>query len=590
MEFSILIDLGLIVVAATLFGYIARLLKQPSLLAYIIAGFVVGPIALGAMDFSIAGVKLGISNMADIRVLSELGVAFLLFSVGVETDFRKMLGIGKLAAAGAALQVAATIAFVGIFSIAFPIISFEQSIFLGVMLAFSSTMVVVKILGDNYQINSLHGRLLIGFLLMQDLLVIIAIPMLKDISLALSPAFMGTVLAKTLLLILAAAIINRFLLPKLFTFSLNNQEEFYLAALSSCFIFIGIAIAMDLPIAVGAFIGGVALSTLPYNTDIFNKIRGLRDFFVIIFFASLGMQLTPSFAAVPIAFILLVIGTTFIIKPLMYYAITLFSGYGNRVSIMVALGVANISEFSLIIAQLGYNPLDPGKSILSQPLFSLATLTITISMVLAPYLMQAYPAASNFTESLAKHVPEGIRRKLRKKTLELEKIPAGLSKHVLILGGGTMGGGIAKEMHKYFPTLVIDQDSEVVYSLLKQNINAIYSNADDTEALEKASPKEAKLIVLAIPNIKSSLKVLRSIRKQSKETAVFARAHYYRDALKLYDAGANFVCMPQVIGSNVFLKNIRQFISSGKTGGLLSLKDEYMQYLNEKAKEEKESA
>lgn len=589
VEFSLLIDLGLIVIAATLFGYIARLLKQPSLLAYILAGVAIGPLGLGAMHYAFGGMPLGISNMGDIRVLSELGIAFLLFSVGVESDFRKLLSIGKIAAIGATMQVILTIAIVMLFSSFVPGITFEQSVFLAVILAFSSTMVVIKLLGDNYQINTLHGRLLIGFLLIQDFMVILAIPLIRDIGSALSPSFLATVLIKTALMIAAAAIINRHILPRVFRFSRNYQEEFYLAALSSCFIFISLAIVADLPIAVGAFIGGVALSTLPYNNEIYNKIRGVRDLFVIIFFVSLGMQLSFSFTAIPINLIIFIIAMTLIIKPLMYYGITLFSGFGNKVSLMVALGLANVSEFSLIVAQQGFNPTDPASSILSPELFSLIILTITISMVLAPYTMASYKQIHRAFEKIGKHLPKKLKRKrFSAKLANLEAIPKKMKDHIIILGGGTMGFDIAKALYKHFATIVIDQDSEVVYSCMRQRINATYGEADDAEVLGKANTKDAKLIILAIPNNKAALKALGTIKKTNKKTPVFARAHYYNDALKLYKEGAEFVCMPHVIGGNTFLKNIGMFLDTGQISTVVNLQDEFLKYLEEKANEEKQ--
>lgn len=590
MEFTLLIDLGLIVVAATLFGYIAKVLKQPSLLAYILAGVAIGPIGLGALGYSFGGIPIGISRMQDIRILSELGIAFLLFSIGVELDARKLFSVGKLAGIGATLQVVLTIAIVTLFGTLFPaIISFEQSVFLGVILAFSSTMVVLKLLGDSYQINTLHGRILIGFLLIQDFLVILAIPLLKGIGSTLSPSFFGLVVIKVAVLIAAAALINRHLLPRIFRFSLNYQEEFYLAALSSCFIFIALALLMELPIAIGAFIGGLALSTLPYNTEIFNKIRGLRDFFVIIFFVSLGMQLTFFFASIPLALIAFIIAMVFIIKPLMYYLITIFSGFGSRVSLIVALGLANISEFSLIVAQMGYNPLDPGSSVLSEGLFSVIILAITISMVLSPYLMRSYAGVNKALEKAGKRLPESLKgTRFSRKLSSLEMIPKKLEGHIIVIGAGTMGGSIAKALYKNHSLIVVDQDSEVVYSCIRQRINAFYGEADEPESIRKANPKDAKLVVLAIPNIKASLKALSFIKRASKITPVFARAHYYGDALKLYKAGADFVCMPHVVGGNVFLKNIGRFLDSGKLSTVINLQNEYMRYLEEKAREEKQ--
>lgn len=588
MELALLVDLGVIIVAATVFGYIARLLKQPSLLAYILAGVVIGPLVLGRLD-PVSGFGIGISSMEDVRILSELGIAFLLFSVGVETDFRKFLSMSKIALMGGCLQVALTVGVVMLFSQLFPIISFDQSVYLGVMLAFSSTMVVIKILGDNYQTNTLHGRLMIGFLLVQDFLVILAIPLLKDVSLAFAPSTLGLVLAKTAILIIAAAVINRQLFPRLFRFSMNYQEEFYLAALSSCFIFIGLAILMELPLAVGAFIGGLALSTLPYNTEIYNKIRGIRDFFVILFFASLGMQLSFSFAEIPVVLIAFIIVTVLFIKPLMYYLITIFSGYGNKVSIMVGLGLANVSEFSLILAQLGFNPMNPGQSVLTEGQFSLVVLAITVSMVLTPYLMQSYARVNSVVERLAGKMPKKlVRKRFSSKLASLDQVPKKLEEHIVVVGGGTMGLNIAEALHKNTPLVVMDQDSEVVFSCVKRGISAYYGDAAEAEDVAKANPGEAKLVILAIPNNKAAMKALAVVKRANEKTPVFARAHYYRDALKLYKAGADFVCMPHVIGGNAFLKNVAKFLETGRVTSVLNLEAEYMQYLNEKAKQEEE--
>jgi CPA2 family monovalent cation:H+ antiporter-2 len=588
MDITLLIDLGIIIVAATLFGYVARVFKQPSLLAYILAGVVVGPLVLGRMD-PINGFKIGISSMEDIRILSELGIAFLLFSVGVETDFRKFLSTSRIAILGGCLQVALTIGIVMLFSMLFPIISFEQSVYLGVILAFSSTMVVIKLLGDNYQINTLHGRLMIGFLLVQDFLVILAIPLLKDITVAFAPSTLGLVLVKIAVLIVSAAIINRHLFPRLFRFSMNYQEEFYLAALSSCFIFIGLAILMQLPLAVGAFIGGLALSTLPYNTEIYNKIRGIRDFFVIIFFTSLGMQLTISFAAIPIALIVFIIALVLIIKPLMYYLITIFSGYGNKVAIMVGLGLANVSEFSLILAQLGFNPVNPAQSILTEGQFSLIILAITISMVLTPYMMQSYAEINKAFEKAGKKLPSKFKRKMfSAKLAHLDSIPKKLKDHIIIVGGGTMGLNMAEALYKHNPLVVMDQDSEVVFSCIRKGINAYYGESQEEGDLEKANPRGAKLVVVAIPNSKATLRALQVTKKANKKTPVFARAHYYRDALKLYKEGADYVCMPYVIGGNEFLKNVAKFLETGNVSSVRNLQAEYLHYLKEKAKQEKE--
>ncbi|MCR4368310.1 MAG: cation:proton antiporter, partial [archaeon] len=468
-----MLDLGLILLSATVFNYIARLLKQPSLLAYIAAGIFVGPLVLGNIGLSFAGVSVGVTTTEEILILSELGVAFLLFSVGVESNFSKLAELGKIAVIGSVVQVFLTALLVFVFNHFLGLLSFEQAIYLGLIVAFSSTTIVVKLLSDNHEINTLHGRLMIGFLLMQDVLVILALPMLENISSALSPIFVGILLAKVLVLLAFAFILNRFIYPKVFEFATQSEELFFLSAISSVFIFIFVSYFLNFSIAVGAFVAGVTLSTLPYNLEVLHKIRGVRDFLATIFFVTLGIQLTFSFVAFPIALALVLVGIVFVFKPLIYFVITLFSGYGSRVSLSVAFGLAQVSEFSFILA-------NQGKVILDQTpgLYSFIIGLIALSMAITPYFM----GYTEFFHGISKRIFGGVLSpvthspRLNRRINALEKIPEKLSNHVVVFGGGLVGSGIAAAFNSSQKVIVIDNDSEVVWDNNQRGINAVYGS------------------------------------------------------------------------------------------------------------------
>ncbi len=584
LDFTLLFDIGLILFSATLFNYLARFFKQPNLLAYLMAGVFIGPIVLGAMNLNIGGFPLGITNLNDVALLSELGVAFLLFGVGVETDFSKLIGMGKTLLFGGLIQVVLTvlISFIGT---SFLGLNFEQGIFIGLILAFSSTLIVVKILSDTHEINTLQGRIMIGFLLVQDLLVMLVLPLTNNLTNSITLTFILTILGKGLLIIAIAYLLNKTIYPGLYRFAVQSDELLFLASLSSAFIFILLAVALDFPIAVGAFIAGVSLSTLPYSLEVFNKIRGVRDFFATIFFVTLGIQITFNFGSIPIELMLFILLIVFLLKPLLFFLITLLSGYGGKISLVVALGLAQVSEFSFILANQGKSILDATPN-----LYSFLLLTIAFSMIASPYLNhysnKLYELLDKFI--LTKFFPNLKENKLlHHKLTMLESIPEQFVEHIVIAGGGTMGYAIATALKGKQEMILIDHDPETVFDYIKKGIYSIYGEANNIEVLEKVKVDSAKLLILAIPDVKTGVTALRYAKKKNPKIKVFARAHYYRDALKYYENGADFVIMPHIIGSNEFIKQISAFLETGKIKTIFHFEDEFMDYLKEKVKEEK---
>ncbi len=586
-EITLLFHLGIILIAATLFNFIARLLGQPPLLAYLAAGLFIGPFGLGGLGVGIGGIPLGVQTTQEILLLSGLGVAFLLFSVGVESELSKFRELGKIAIIGTILQVVLTVMLVFFMNGFLHALSFEQALYLGLIVAFSSTTIVVKILSDSKEINTLHGRLMIGFLLMQDVLVIIAMPFLTNIGSVLSAPVAGRIVAQIAVMLLLAFLVNRHIYPKLFAFAARSDELFFLSAMSSVFLFIFISYILDFPMAVGAFIAGVTISTLPYSAEVSNRIRGVRDFLATIFFVTLGIQISPSFVNFPLGLALLLVGIVFILKPLVVYAITLLSGYGNKVGIAVALALAQVSEFGFIIASQGKPILDntPG-------LYSFIILLIAVSMAMTPYFMSSSGPAYNYAVSNFPGFVKEVRKQsfLYRRINALGRVPEKISGHIAIFGGGIVGANIAEALSRHTKTVVIDSDPEVVCAFMQKGINTVYGSVDNEQAWQKANVEKAKLVVIAVPSAKASLPLIRKLKKSHPQQKIFARAHYFHDALALYEAGVDAVIMPHVIGSNIFVKKIVEYLDTGKVEEFSEgYRDLFTFYLREKSREERKS-
>jgi len=591
---ALLTDIAIIVIAAAIMSGILKTLKQPSLLAYILAGIIAGPLLLGNIDAASLGLPfetLGIPAITpEILLLSELGVAFLLFSVGVETSLKKLFAVGKPIFIGAIIQVLSIIGLTFLFTVATGLLSFEQAIFVGTILAFSSTMIVIKILADAKKINTLVGRLMISVLLVQDFLVLIFLPLLSNINLFNNPIALLPIIGNSILLILIAAALNWGLFSPLFKRAAGEKELLFLTSIATAFLFIGISVALAIPIAIGAFIGGLTLST-PYNSEILAMIRGVRDFFVTIFFVTLGLQLSFSFGSIPLALIIFIVLAIFIVKPLILFFITMLAGYGNKISVQVGLGLGQVSEFGFILAGIGLITLSSsGDPVLSTELFSFLITVIALSMLITPYLTNSSSKVSKLLSHASEGLPKFMKGKyFRRKIEELERLPTkrALKDHIIIIGAGTIGGGIAKALSPIQQTIVLDNDPEVVDMGTSEGLNYVYGSPDNEIVWEKIDLVDAKLLVIAIPNHKEALEMIKEAKKINPDVTIFASAKYFMETLDFYKSGADYVSMPYVIGSNLFLENISKFLKTGKVHLIQNFKTEYIRYLEEKVEEER---
>ena len=517
-----ILEIGLIIIVATILGHLARLVKQPVIIAYIIAGFILGPFGLGI-----------IAGRNEIVALSELGIAFLLFVVGLELNLGKLRRVGKQIVFVSVLQVSLA------FSITYSIFSmfgfdFIHSLYLGLAVSFNSTMVVVKMLSDRKKIGSLRGRLTIGILVIQDIIIILvlsALPNLETLSVNFVPIMMNG-----LGLISLAIVLNRFVFPSLLKYSAKTRELFFLLSLSTVFLFISIAYYLGFSIAIGGFIAGLTLAAYPYNIEIASEVRPIHNFFLPIFFASLGMQIDPFIIQTFWPIIAVLFMTVLIINPLVLSGGLRIAGYKGRIPIVVAIPLAQASEFTFVLAQQGYSighiSLEFASMIISFTLLSVA---------LTPYL---FSLSYKLADKTAKN-------KINIKKREFKD-------HIVIIGCHKAGKYLLENMKDR--VVAIDHDPEVIEDLKKNGYHCAYGEGDNRDILDAMNIKDAKMVISAIPDLEANLYITKTVKEINKNVPVIAKAFTIPDALKVYEEGADYVVIPMRLAGDKILKEANRIL------------------------------
>ncbi len=533
---NIFIDIGIIIIIATLFAYLARLLRQPLIPAYIITGLVIGPIY---------GL---ITNTSTIHTLSEIGIAFLLFIVGLDIDFRKLKNVSFVSSAGGLIQ-SFTLFIIGfVIAIGFGFVQMEAA-YIGLILAFSSTMVVIKLLSDKREIDTLHARMIIGFLLMEDFLAVLALSIITTLS-EFTFSLLVLSFIKGIIVALVAFFSSKYIFPYIYKFAAKSQELLFLTSIASCFLFALLFYYIGFSIAIGAFAAGLTLGNLPYSVEIISKVKSLKDFFATIFFVSLGMTMVLANIqqfVIPAIVILLIV---LLFKPLLCMTICSLFGYKKRPSFLTAISLAETSEFSLIMVSLGFT-----LGHISQNILSLAIIIAIITMTIATYTIKY---DDTFYKLFSKKL--NIFEKLSKKTRGLEHFPDKLKYDVVLCGYNRIGYSIIKTLKRSKKSvLVVDFNPEVINRLVDEGTPCIYGDVGDIEVIDRIDFKKVKLLISTVPQRGDNKLLIKRIKELNKKTIVFVTASQVEDALKLYKAGADYVILPHFLGGEYVSLMISKF-------------------------------
>lgn len=533
-EITLFYDIGIIIVSAAILSHIAGMFKQSPLTFYILSGLLLGP----------QGLSL-ITNKSEIVILAELGIAFLLFIAGLEINIRDIGVYGKYTLFAGILQVLITfLAGVGISSVLG--FSWTESLYMGLVIANSSTMIVTKILVDRNLINSLRGRTALGILIVQDIVFVLALPFLQSTTAFSSSSAAIDLFAKGFTFVFISILSGLTILPALLKKAAKNDETFLLTSTALCFIFIGLANSFGFSIAIGGLIGGLVLAT-PYNKGIIANVRTLRDFFTIIFFSSIGLQLT----VVGIENLLLPFFVFFlavvVLKPIIIAVILGSMGFGTRTPIMVGVLKGQVSELSYVLASQG---LLLGQ--ISQRTASIIMALTLFTSVITPYL---FSIGDKLSISLYKKYPKGlISNKRINEILSPKESP---EDHVIIIGCHRTGREILEHINgmKY---VVIDHDPEIVETL--KNHNCIYGVPDNHYTLDLLGVRKARFIIITAPDYQMASFVIEESKKVNKKVKIMVRATSIEEALGLYKIGADIVMIPEVLTGKEMAKKLGEMI------------------------------
>lgn len=515
---ELLFEIGTVIVVATFLAYIAHLIKQPIILGYIAAGFIIGP--------SITGI---IASTEAITILSEFGIALLLFIVGLEMSIQKLKNSGMRTAIMGGGQVLFT-AVVGYAIAAMFGFTPMEAFYIAVALTFSSTAIVIKLMSDKATLETTYGRLVIGMLLIQDVIAIFILALLPSLG-STNAGFITLSVVKGLALFGVAYLATKTVLDPLTRIAAKSTELLFLSAVSWLFIMSYAAYAMGYSIAIGAFVAGVALASSKYSLEITSRVKVLRDFFVTIFFVSLGMQLTLlSFGQhiwPALALSLFVIVGNPIIVALLALAI----GYNNRISIMSGLPMGQVSEFSLIVIALGVS-LGHISGEVSAIMVIITTLTITATTYVIKYDEPIY----GFIKKALKL--SGVKKEQAAKEKQYDAI---------LFGYNRLGFGIAKKLRAMGKSLlIVDFDPEIIAKLEKEKVPCIYGDMGNAELLGKISVQNAGMVISTNPVFNYNRMLIQEAKKG--HTVAVVTSNNVQNALRLYDHGASYVIMPHFLG------------------------------------------
>ncbi len=529
MFFNVALIIGLAAILALVF----RLIKQPPMIAYLLTGIIAGPLALNLIG----------PESEIITVFAHIGVALLLFIVGLSLDFRVLKEVGKVSVLAGITEIMITggIGLLLAWGVGFSNIG---ALYLGAALAFSSTVVVVKMLSDKKEIDTLHGRIALGILIVEDFvaaLVLMVIPLLNGGTALNAVSQVGAILA----LLAGIALLSLLVLPKFLDYLAKNQEVLFLFGVGWALLVATIFDFLGFSLEIGALIAGISLAHTRYTMELGSKMKPLRDFFVVLFFVFFGSQLAVGitwslFAVALLLSLFVVLG-----KPIIVMTALRIFGYKKRTNFLAGISLAQISEFSLIIVLLGYT-----LGHISQEIISVAVLIAIITIGLSSYSM--YYSNVIFSKiGYFLNVFEGyhVSRMQKKKSYD-----------VVVFGYHRMGSKIVETLKKMqMNFIVVDYNPKAIFDLNEQKIDCVYGDAADRNSLREMGLGKAKLVISTIPEYGANLAIQEVLKEKRASAPFIATAEQPRTAIDLYDHGVDYVIVPHHLGGDYMMKMLEQY-------------------------------
>lgn len=531
MNFS---QIAFLLVFASIFGIIAKFLKQPLLVGYLIGG-----VALGVLGLS--------GDLDTLSALSQIGVSLLLFLMGLEMNIHDFRLIGKTAVLAGIGQITITtlIGFLIAGALGFAVL---PSLYIGIALCFSSTIIMVKILSEKKDVASLYGKIAIGILLVQDFVAIFLLIFLSGIgnssgigNEAFSLFDLLPILVKSGILLFSFFILSKKVLPTLVEKILGgSQELLFISAIAwalgaSTFV----KDTMGFSFEIGGFLAGLSLSNLPEHLQVSSKTKPLRDFFLTIFFLLLGTRLIVSGFDASYIFPMTILSLYVLIgNPLIVLALMGFLGYKKRTSFLTGLSFSQISEFSLILVAMGES--------MGHYELRVTTLVIGVGVVTMTTSTYLIFAADKIYDRLKRLL--AIFEKRRSLEVAYSANITSYKNHVVIVGCDRTGKSLLRYfLKKGLAFLVVDFNPKVFTKLMAENVPIVFGDINDSEILEKAKVNQAELVISTISNQTDNLRLLEYLKLSPKGPTSLFTSSTKEEAISLYESGASYVVVPEVV-------------------------------------------
>ena len=540
-------ELAAILIIAALVGLVGRVLKQPLIVAFIGVGILVGPWGLDLLE-----------SIEQVHLLAELGIAILLFAIGLKLDVKLIRSTGKVAMLTGIGQVLFTSFFGYLIAIALGF-TVMTAVYVAVALTFSSTIIIVKLLSDKKEIDSLHGQISIGFLIVQDIVVVLAMIFLSALGAETINNHVydiALVIFKGLAMLGAVGLMMRFVLPRIVKAMVHSQELLILFSISWALLLAAVGDSLGFSKEVGAFLAGISLASNDYREIIIGKLTTLRDFLLLFFFVTLGAGLDLTLIGDQVRPALIFSFFVLIGNPLIVLVIMGLMGYRKRTSFLCGLAVAQISEFSLILAALG---LQLGH--IDEETMGLITLvgliTIGISTYMILYSHQIFEVISPFLGIFEKKDPY---RELKVKQMEKSHYD------VIIIGLGRYGNNIAKSLERTGRSIIgVDFDPGAVNKWQESGRAAQLGDAEDPDLPELLPITNTKVVISTLADYEINIHLLKILKHHNFKGRIVLTQHHTDHARELVDAGANLILFPFVDAvGNSFLTKLEDCFTKEK--------------------------
>ncbi|HKH02354.1 MAG TPA: cation:proton antiporter [Bradyrhizobium sp.] len=532
-------DITLCILFAWVLGLLAHFSRQPLILAYLIAGFFIGP-------FGMAWVK----SQESISIISELGLIFMLFMIGLEIDLKKIVRAGPVILFAAGGQLVGGCVLGILFFVAIGLSMYGggfDALYLCVACALSSTVIIVKVLYEKRELDTVPGRITLGVLVLQDVFAILFLavqPSLGNLQVSVILLSIGRVGV----LVATALVLSRYLLPRLFHHIARRPELILLGALAWCFLIGEIAETLHLSREMGSLVAGVALSTFPYALDVTAKVTTLRDFFITLFFVALGMTIPiPNTSVIGLA--LIIAGFTVVSRMVTTFAPLYLMRQGLRASLLPAINLAQVSEFSLVVIQTGV-----AVGHIQTETASAVSFAFVLLAVLSTFLIMRSDQITRLSIGPLKRI--GLRDLDHVHPAEApHEDSQGEARRIVILGFFRAASALLSEIERRNPLMldqisVVDFNPNVFRTLAKRGLHVIYGDISNVDTLVHAGVGKSELIILSVPDSllkgASNEKLVRHVRTLNPTAKIISTAELLSDVDDLYAAGADYVTVTRI--------------------------------------------